>query len=105
MKQQTMVAMMATNSRMEEAMPAIVVGLRREDSAGLKIVSVFLVTLYNIKAKADETRSSGFKQTQTADYVLIRDVHLEFLSLPDSLASSSQRNRRALQFISVSDAH
>lgn len=31
MKQHTMVAMMATNSRMDEAMPAKVVGLRREE--------------------------------------------------------------------------
>lgn len=31
MKQQTMVAIIATNRRMDEAMPAKVVGLRREE--------------------------------------------------------------------------
>lgn len=35
MKQQTMVAMMATNRRMDEAMPAKVVGLRGEEEQDL----------------------------------------------------------------------
>lgn len=37
MKQHTMVAMMATNRRMEEAMPAMVVGLRGREKMRLSL--------------------------------------------------------------------
>ena len=45
MKQQTMVAMMATNRRMEEAMPAKVVGLRRETEEDLCYSVSLILTL------------------------------------------------------------
>lgn len=46
MKQHTMVAMMATNRRMEEAMPAMVVGLRgRREDAPFTLLKLFCTNL------------------------------------------------------------
>jgi len=42
MKQHTMVAMIATNRRMEEAMPAKEVGLRGDAKEGSKLIKPFL---------------------------------------------------------------